>query len=196
MRRQGSEIAVRGPRTGSPHRRAGSAGEQIRGVVSKTPRPGLRLLRARANRCNRRASRPASRSEPHARAASPASSRAPQRPRRVSETGYQDDGGSCPSRCTAHREARRRMSYRTANVSASATAVSAASPSRSKLSFKPRETSRRLVDGRDVGASGRELRRLSSGRGTKIEHCQTCNVAEQLDGQSRGRVLHPPVALA
>ena len=74
-------------------------------------------------------------------------------------------------------------------------AVSAASPSRVQIVLQPREPPGGFVDGRDVRASGRELRRFSTGSGTKIEHVQARDVAEQLHGQSRRRVLHPPGAL-
>ena len=84
MRRKGSEIAVCGPeRDRNIVRRNGFA--QIRYGSSETPRSGLRLLQAPASRCNRRVSRPASRSAPRAPEASPASPRVPERRRRVSE---------------------------------------------------------------------------------------------------------------
>ena len=81
-----------------------------------------------------------------------------------------------------------------ANVSASAVAVSAVSPSRSKLPFNRCKPPGRFVDSRDVGASGRELRRFPTRSGTKIERVKTRNVAKQLHGQRRRCVLNPPGA--
>ena len=54
---------------------------------------------------------------------------------------------------------------------------------------------RRAIDGDNVRARRRQLRRLAAGRGAQVQHPPAAHVAQQLRRQRRRRVLNPPSAV-
>ena len=198
MAGQRAHVALRGDVHGEARRArpARPAAARPAGPPRARRRPPAAPPRAAASSWHRPRGRPASPSPRRLRAAGPAAR--PSWPRRPASCASRcrGGGGSCRSRCRAHRAARHPAGAGGRHSSASATTTSASSRSRARLSRSRSARFGEISTRRDLGAPDAKLRGLAAWRGAEIGHLSTGEVAQKAHRQGGRRILDPPGALA